>query len=361
MKTIHFLTAILLLLTSACTTKRQLQSTSKTDATAKIHFSKNVDFFGYLIQLAEPEEHDPNHPITPILAQGADDVSIPALMRIYEVGGHLPYDVFVRLFHGLPAFPLPENYTIPTEMLQENGISSKEDVEIFTALINYANEFYQASHFEQIWTQLAPHREATLAQLEDNLPSGGLLQQLEQFYQQSFDSYEIVPSLTIWSGPGWGFQTQQEGVPRATFVLGPLEPNFDFSDGERFENLAIHEFGHSFVNHVVLQTLVEEISQTEELFEPIKESMFPQGYQDWEICIIEHFVRAGEVLIPESMGDTATGEAILADYAENRSFIYLPFIVDQLRLYRLEQDLSYEATIKHTMDDLRAAFLEDKE
>ncbi|MEL6655505.1 MAG: DUF4932 domain-containing protein [Bacteroidota bacterium] len=361
MKTIHLLTAIMLFFATACTSNRQVQNAGKTDATAKIHFNKNVEFFGYVIQLAEPEAHDPNHPITPILAQGANDINIPALQKIYETGGHLPYDTFVKLFYTLPELPLPENYTISSEVLKSYGMTTEEELETMNALLGYANQFYQSSQFEKIWAALEPHRQSTLELLEDNLPSTALLRQLEGFYQQGFTGYEVVPSLTIWSGPGWGFQTLEREGKVANFVLGPLEPDFNYTDGARFENLAIHEFGHSFVNHVVLGTVGEQITQTEALFEPVREAMAPQGYQNWETCVIEHFVRAGEVLIPELMGNTTASQVALTRHAESRSFIYLPFIVDQLRAYRVKQDLPYEQAVRRTMDDLREIVMERKE
>ena len=361
MKTIPILTAILLIFTSACTTNKNLQQSAKTNPTAKIHFSKNVELFGYLIQLAEPEAHDPNHPITQILAQGADDINNPAVQSIYEVGGHLPYETFVKLFYALPEFQLTETYTFTTEILSRQGITTEEELETIKTLLGHVNQFYQTSKFEQVWTQLEPHRQSTLELLAGNLPSTALLQQVEDFYQQEFTGYEVVPSLTIWSGPGWGFQTPKGKEKIATFILGPLEPNFNYADGARFENLAIHEFGHSFVNHVVLGTVGEQITQTEALFEPVREAMAPQGYQNWETCVIEHFVRAGEVLIPELMGDAAASQVALTRHTESSSFIYLPFIVDQLRAYRVEQDLSYEEAVRKTMDDLRETVMEGKE
>lgn len=72
---------------------------------------------------------------------------------------------------------------------------------------------------------------------------------------------------------------------------------------------------------------------------------------------IEHFVRAGEVLIPELLNDTAMSESTLELYTNERSFIYLPFIVDRLRACRIEEGLSYELSIRNTMEDLKNEYL----
>lgn len=234
------------------------------------------------------------------------------------------------------------------------GVNTEEEQAKIRTLVGYAIEFYKASHFEQLWNDLAPYRQETLAGLQQNLPTTALMTGLEAFYQQGYEGYQVVPSLTIWSGPGWGIKTMDEETVVATFILGPLEKNFDFSDKARFLNLAIHEFGHSFVNHVVLETVSTQIQETEHLFAPLREAMAQQGYLNWETCVIEHFVRAGEVLVPESMGDDSASEALLRDYTEQRQFAYLPFIVDKLRDYRYDQGLSYEEAVRKTMIDLAA-------
>jgi hypothetical protein len=42
---------------------------------------------------------------------------------------------------------------------------------------------------------------------------------------------------------------------------------------------------------------------------------------------------------------------------EGREFIYLPFIVDRLRTYRVLKDLSYERSVIETMKDLKMEFM----
>ena len=177
---------------------------------------------------------------------------------------------------------------------------------------------------------------------------------MEKFYEHEFSSYQIVPSLTIWSGPGWGFKSANEQI--ATFVLGPLEKNYDYSDKERFQNLAIHEFGHSFVNDVVLENASDIIEETQNLFLPIKESMIPQGYSNWETCVNEHFVRAGEIIVPELMGDSSISTDLLQDYTEKRKFTYLSFIVDKMKYYRIQKNYSFKESVRKALIDVQKNF-----
>jgi hypothetical protein len=68
----------------------------------------------------------------------------------------------------------------------------------------------------------------------------------------------------------------------------------------------------------------EKFSQTELLFEPLKSKMSDQGYNTWKVCMYEHFIRAGEIMIAEKLGDTEE----LKDCTPNMSRI------ESLSIYR---------------------------
>jgi hypothetical protein len=123
------------------------------------------------------------------------------------------------------------------------------------------------------------------------------------------------------------------------------------ADAQFSKYLFIHEFGHSFVNRTVLQHNAQ-LEKTKELFLPVKEAMIPQGYQDWQTCMIEHFVRAGEIIVLDQLGDHTQSEELLNNYRDNRKFIYLDFTVDKLKEYRLEKKLYYQESVRATLSDL---------
>ena len=61
--------------------------------------------------------------------------------------------------------------------------------------------------------------------------------------------------------------------------------------------------------------------------------MSEQGYNQWKICLYEHFDRANEVIIAKLLGDTEKANEILTDNVKNRAFIYLPQIIEKLELW----------------------------
>ena len=314
-----------------------------------IHFDKNMELLGYIVELGDPSDNDPNHPISMEINKWPEDKNSPLLYEIFEIAGEMNYSLIVNLMYSLPDFPLQEGYEIPEDIISGFGSGLPEEMEAIERLINKVNEFSKQSNFEKVWTGLEPHREKTLKLVSDMKPSESLMAKMEEFYEREFSKYEIVPSLTIWSGPGWGIKDDKTST--ATFVLGPLKKNYDFG-GEQFLSLTIHEFGHSFVNEVVLQNK-DLINNTESLFASIKEDMTGQGYSKWGVCLYEHFVRAGEIIIPELIGDNSQSDKLMKEYTENRKFIYLPYIVDRLRFYRTVENFSYQESVRKTLVDVQ--------
>lgn len=317
-----------------------------------IQFNKNIEMLGYIIEMSDPSENDPSHPISIEINKFPEDIENPLLSELFKLGESIDYSTIVHLMYRLPEFPHDDGVKYSEEIIGNTGY----DPTIIQSIIEKVNQFSKSAHFDEVWDNLEEQRAATLEILDALKPSKELMNELERFYGQSFAQYEIVPSLTLWSGPGFGIRTKEED--KATFVLGPLEENYDFAS-DLFNSLTIHEFGHSFVNHIVVENR-KPINETSELFLEMEQSMRLQGYSNWTTCVIEHFVRAGEVIIPEIMGDYTSSQANLQHYIQDKDFIYLDYLVDRLKEYRLNKKLSYSVAVSKTMMDFQNEFQQQK-
>jgi hypothetical protein len=312
-------------------------------------------FFGYLIELADPSDNDPDHPISKLIHWYPENSGNQTLIEILTMGADMDYATLINMMYYLPELPLDPNYEFPVGRARELGFESEEDLDHIRRLVEKLNAFYTESGFEKIWNDLEPYRAETLAQLARLKPSDPFMDEIEGFYGTAFDQYEIVPSLTIWHGPGWGVTDKKR--EKATFILGPMKVNYVFED-ENFQSLTIHEFGQSFANSTVLQ-YGAELEKTKELFNPVQSDMVPQGYSDWQTCMLEHFVRAGEVIVMQELGNHAKSEVLLKDYRDKRKFIYLDFVVKKLRDYRLEEKRAYHKAVHATLSDLDRHYLSE--
>lgn len=327
---------------------------TKTDENrVDIHFTKNIEFFGYIVELGDPSNNDPDHPISKVIHMYPDNSSNDKLAEIFSLAGKMDYSTIVNMMYFLPDFPLDPDYVFPLDQATVLGFESQDEMNTLQELVSTVNGFYIDSDFDTIWSALEPYRKEALGVLNEMRPPTIFMETIESFYGSTFNSYEIVPSLTIWSGPGWGLTDSNRD--KATFVLGPLRKNYVFDD-TNFESLAIHEFGHSFVNGIVLKN-TDVLDQTKSLFTTIQPEMVPQGYSNWNTCMIEHFVRAGEIIVMAQLGDHKKSKALLEDYKVNRNFIYLEFIVEKLNDYRLKRKLDYRESVSLVLSDLEKKFM----
>lgn len=219
------------------------------------------------------------------------------------------------------------------------------------------NRFYQKLSFDEYYRSAKPLYEKALNEIKAALPATGSIAAMESFYLKNFNGYILVPSLTIPSGMAFGVKTQLDRNIKVYNVFGPFAVqhfdnkdslNLGYNDPKHILELSIHEFGHSFVNPVADRLPDPLLNSKVKLFLPIQKAMDDQGYPGWRICLTEHFVRAGEVIIARRMGRIAAADDLLKHYVEDRKFIYLPKIIPVLEAYtkKAEQGSYYEALVE---------------
>jgi hypothetical protein len=222
------------------------------------------------------------------------------------------------------------------------------------------NAFYREAKFDQYLASCGQWYRAALQQVRSHLPNPAFVEAMETFYRKKMDSYQLIPSLTLPKTMGFGPLYNQSGITRVYNVFGAYalqnflnapQPDLGFGNTRKLRELSVHEFGHSFVNPVLEQlpdSLIRKISNS---FKPIRAAMEAQGYNTWESCLIEHFVRAGEVVIARHSGYTRDAQKLEAEYIKNRKFIYLPRIIAALEAYRKSSGNSYAQTVRKTVEN----------
>ena len=157
-----------------------------------------------------------------------------------------------------------------------------------------------------------------------------------------------------------GAQSETDGYSaktKARYAYG-LDVYHRYKSFANSKNLAVlelstHEFGHSFVNSAVDRIPATLITDTQSLYEPISQTMSNQAYTTWKSCLYEHFVRAGEIIIAQNLGNTADAQALKEHYIVNRRFIYLPALLIDLESYNARKSGSYTQAVAHAMKRLQ--------
>jgi hypothetical protein len=350
----------------------------------QVKINKNVEFLGFIYFLgyqgAELESNDETfafngHEITwkQWYSYGfnlyidyksfADSENLSEAIKYAE---NIWLDYFINLLLQVEDFPnakiteeIEEKYYL---RFSENDNSEEALVEA-SNFLDALNSYYKEVNFDQYLSENQRLYDQVIMEVKSGLPSSDFIPTLERFYQKKFENYVLIPSLTIPAGMGFGASYTSLDKTNIFNVFGAFElqqyqdtehPNMGFENQEHIKELSTHEFGHSFVNPVIDDLDQNLISDSKMLFEPIIQQMSDQGYTTWKICLYEHFVRAGEICIAKLMGNIEQSENIEKKYIGDRSFIYLPQILEEFQEYDGGSDMSYGEIVLSIMQKMQS-------
>ncbi|GAB2792887.1 hypothetical protein GCM10027275_42330 [Rhabdobacter roseus] len=286
------------------------------------------------------------------------------LEKSFTVADHLWLDYLINLLLQVEDFPnarltdsIEERYFINFSQKKD----PREAKELAVLFLEGLNEFYKEIDFDKYLAEHQVYYAQSLAEVAKTLPKNDFIGTMEAFYKTSFARYTLVPSLTIPKGMGFGLRYTSGGGTNVFNVFGafdrqyfqrPNEVVMGFENEQRLRELSVHEFGHSFVNPVVDQLPAELFLKTEKRFEPLKSAMSDQGYITWKACVYEHFVRAGEIIISEKLGDDEGAKTLQAYYENGRKFRYLPVLLVELRKFDEGTHKTYYEAVVQAMEAL---------
>jgi hypothetical protein len=288
------------------------------------------------------------------------------IMTIYRKMPGYFYDFYVDFLLQVDEAPFAK-ITSGTDQEAYIGFSPTGDTaearQKANAFLGAFNAFYKAVDFDAYLSRNKRYYELAQASVLKNLPGDYLLPVMEHYYRQQFNNYYLVPSLNIPTSMGFGKINRTTRTVYNTF--GPFSfQSFDnthedmgFDYPEKIKVLAVHEFGHPFANPAVDKLPKALMDSTKYLYEPIKKAMTERAYNQWRSCLYEHFVKAGEAIVAEKIGDTARVQVFMQD-AVKAGFIYVPFIVDELKKWdkNYSAAVSFDEAVLNTVRKLDAQY-----
>lgn len=282
------------------------------------------------------------------------------LQKAFALADHLWLNTLLQLLLQLEDAP---NAWIPEGMAPSNyiGFSKSKDPEEalrnVTLFLQGFNAFYGEMDFDEYLEDSRMYYEKAMEEIIANLPGTDFIPAMESYFGKEFESYTLIPSLTIPKGMGFGLNL---GEGRVFNIFGALDYqqiedkkplSMGFANTQELRELSIHEFGHSFVNPLVDILPESAFKQTESLFEPIREAIYQQGYNTWEACVTEHFVRSMELYMSERYDTPEAYAQLYQQYVNERHFIYIPLILEELKAAD-RRGGSFEDALRVSMDRL---------
>jgi hypothetical protein len=224
-----------------------------------------------------------------------DHAAIKSAQRLREKYG-VSYDAVMSLaVHVTDAFELQERVPFDAaDISLEKRWTPVEAREFLREL----RDFVQQSDFRSFIVQHQPLYATTSLRLQKMLDEHADMKWFEQFFgARPAATFNVIPGL-VNGGQCYGPSVRlADGREELFAILGVWEtddagqPQFD----EKILPTFVHEFCHSFVNHVV-NSHAEELKGAGEIMYPlVKTQMQRQAYGDWRTMFNESVVRAAVI------------------------------------------------------------------
>lgn len=250
------------------------------------------------------------------------------LMQQYSIGYNAPMDLAVNL-------------VIDGGRIKFAGDKSCMDQRWtnvnLVEFVSKLNQYYTDTRFHEFFQQHEAFYNEGLQLYKDNVMPHFHQDWYPRFYGTAADQqYRIIVGFTN-GGSNYGANRQLPGKKREMFsVVGYyVDPRSGkaFTDGVGTAMVLIHEFNHSFVNHLYddHQALLDPVAN--KLFSLSESMMRNQAYPEPRTVMNETLVRAAVIMYMQEYGYTAQEIADEMGMNVSRGFTWMPEAVAALRGY----------------------------
>lgn len=312
------------------------------DPAVHVQVDPRVELFSILARLAGYQEYSSGE-----IASYEKDIEThfgsfrehPAvvLMRRLRTERQIGFDAVMNIaIHVTDASGLQERYPFDAP---QSSLDPRWRPEDARALLEQARQFVKDTRFEEF---LRAHRslyELTETRLGQRLVELDLAWFDRFFGQRPDGDLRVIPGLVNGDAAYGPKLRKADGSEDLYAVMGVWltdeagQPRFD----ETTLRFIVHEFSHSFVNHVVEKHRQDLGEAGEQVYQAVAEPMRKQAYSHWKIMIDESLVRAAVVryLLAHKGPDAASAEIT---GQVKRFFLWMPELSDLLAKYEASRD-----------------------
>ena len=235
----------------------------------------------------------------------------------------------------------------------------KGQEKVFEKWISLLADLYKDSNFDSFLVENGDFYEGAIQEVRNNLPSDNFIELIESFYREEKLSFTIIPAPEMPTGGEYGqrgigpyvytsdgmqiYQVISASLPVEKDSITNTYTYFGFDNKDFILRNSYHEFGHAFVNPILLKEENQELfNQHRHLFTPeLQAVMTKQNYGNWFDCMAEHLVRLGEIRLAERSGNTTWARELREYHTDSLDFVFLPEFEKLIKQY--EADESYRS------------------
>lgn len=268
------------------------------------------------------------------------------------VKGRIRYDAVMFM-----AIALSDNYPfVPLRPITNEFPESRWTQKKAEKFIELLNAFYVdadcASFFERnkdIYEHASREFKTVFNELD--------VQWYPQFYgEMPKGKFNIVTALGN-GGHNYGPNIEVDGIKNIYAIMGTWSidslglPKYE---SKSYFSTLVHEFNHSFVNHLVYQSTILSSKSGKKIFKHLEDKMKSQAYTSWQIMYAESIVRAGVIkyFIDHKYDEEYIHFLIM--YEKKLGFLWIDGLVKKLKEY--DENRSEYPTLEKFMPEISVFF-----
>jgi hypothetical protein len=239
-----------------------------------------------------------------------------------DMSTYIPPEIMLYLNSD---FTIKQELVVPDDLIANMGGQERLD----SFLLNMKS-FYQQTAFDNFYSAHQGYYGELCTGVEQLLIQKKAIQKLNDLYGKQLNNYYALVVPLLGYGNGYGPSISSNKEKKDLYCM--FSP---YQTEEQIIGLIWHEFGHSFVNHVVSDNK-ELVEQSQHLFGPIESKMGPL-YPDWNNSLSEHLVRVNTTeLIKDEYGEELALQQVNAHEAQG--FLYMQPIAKLMVKYHKKRN-----------------------
>lgn len=238
--------------------------------------------------------------------------------------------------------------------LSETCVDFSGGIDNINDLINLIIDFKNETNFEKFIPTIHDNYREILIAVKNSLVKYPFIEELENFYGKSFNSYNLIMHNLNIGNFGINFASKKGDID-IFIVLEFLNKNnmSEFSLDSRYINTIFHELSHPIINPLT-KTNMSKLKNYESSYEDLKKYKTSiSGYGDFEECVNEHIIRSfSNLMTRKYCGDYYADKHIKRDY--DLGYRYIPKLMEKLKHY--EKNIDKYLNIENFYEELIEVF-----
>ncbi len=264
------------------------------------------------------------------------------------------YDAPVNLMLCLSQVPELTVVHPFTDRLIERA-NGKSNLEKYaTALHHFATE----SNYTEFWNSKKSFFQKMVYFTADDLADFAPVDKLENYYNESKNSYTVTLSPAFAGGYGIRIPSKNNNLDvYACLNVWEMKDSIPYYNKLGLSYFIWHEFSHSFVNPLT-EKYKTEVEASSKLYTPLEKEMKAMAYNNWGNCVNEHIIRAIYIRLLTIYRSENEASAQL-DQEKLRHFVYIEPLIGKLKQFELERKTKnvtfsqYYPTLLSVFDSLK--------